>query len=103
MWGIKMGRQPRQDKVTAMLSDELWEDDETVMTTASTGDMKTMDMEGSDEESDGEEEDRETGQQYNEDKLAYREPPQEPLYNGRGTSRKRKQQQRWDVAMKNKK
>ncbi len=44
--------------------------------------MITMDMEGIDDESDGEEEDREMGQQDNEGKLAYREPLQEPLYNG---------------------
>ncbi len=62
VWGIKRGRQPRQNKVTAMLSDELWEGDETVMTTASTADMTTMDMERSDDKSDREEEDRETGQ-----------------------------------------
>ena len=51
MWGIKMGRQPHKDNVTGMLDGELWEDDATATTAASTAELTSLDEELSDEES----------------------------------------------------
>ena len=82
MWGIKMGRQPGTDKVTGMLDDELWEDDATATTAASTADLTSLDEDMSDEESLEGPVEEENG---------YREPPSEPLYNGRDSKGKERE------------
>ena len=79
VWGIKMGLQPKNDTVTRMLEDEMWEDDATATTAVSTAEPEAMEDELSDEESAGEPMDEEN---------LYREPPSDPLYNGQGMSRR---------------
>ena len=89
VWGIQMSLQPREDKVTPMLGGEAWEDDATATTTASTAEPDNMLDEISDGESTAEPVDEEN---------AYREPPSEPMYNGKGASPKPGDKERRDVA-----
>ena len=74
-----MGKQ-QPDKVTAMLSNELWDDDETITTAAPTAGMTDLtEMMDNSELETGNEEEQEIEQEEE-----YMEPPNKIMYNGDG-------------------
>ena len=72
MWGIKIGRPPPKDKVTALLGEE-FEDDQTATTAESTAMGDESDFDDEEEEHDNPD-----------DANQPREPPAELLFGGRG-------------------
>ena len=73
-----MGKQPEPDRVTALLEDEWFDDDDTATTVATTA-ADTADMFDSDEDLDDGDDDFAAENQP-------REPPKELLFGGQGTS-----------------
>ena len=70
-----MGKQDLgNDRVTSLLQEGEWEDDQTATTVATTA-----------ADSDSEEEDKENPEEAFEEENKYREPPAEAMYNGQGT------------------
>ena len=70
-----MGRQLANDSVRRMLDAEMWEDDATATTAASTAEMDSLEGDGIGNESD---------EEAFEEENRYRSPPDDPFYNGRG-------------------